>query len=245
MAVEFLRKFKQNRLLTEYQERLRITFRVLFQIVSDLEIPFEGIFPKPSQFALLQAVRDIVDNPNNGVITLASFDKLKVDLPGMVNIWKTEATAALITVINDSVSFDIPLDSDLSKLAIGLFFCCEKPECPLWSCPRTYPAILRDGCKEVKFTSDPTDIYTTTVGQFYADSGCHQYPKWFFQVLKRIIEVCGYNPRVATVQNMDELDIRLVCADTTCSSEEHIQGVDTLYTWRSAVRTFIWTIVGY
>ena len=215
--------------------------QTLGEFVDDQEFRFNGIFPRVRDLALLPAIRKILESSEDEESLKKALKKLKMH--ALVDEWKGQCSASLVEAINTAVpSLKLPEDANMEELAIGAYLCCANPKCSErgraagYPSVFTFPDILIETCplKSDPQPLDTADDYTTAIQQTCSETG-HAYAAWVFPMMKRIIEACGCNPKTATREEMDELDVRLVCAHKGCNSEVHTQGVEAFYTWRSAV----------
>lgn len=242
----FLEKFKRDNQIKKLAVDLGSHIYSLRSLIEEQEFKFKGIFPRAQDFALLPAVREILESSADKESVVTSLKKLEPQMHELVEKWKTHATARLVKEVNAAVpSLKLPKDANLDVLAIGAHLCCDDHKCHQRGCSPgcasvlSYPDVLVQTCasKAGPQLVDTVDIYSSAVMQAYNATG-HAYAPWVFPVMKHIIEACGCNPRTATREGMDALEIRLLCAHKECHSVEHTQGVEAFYTWRTAVSFF-------
>lgn len=148
---------KSNREI-ELRERHSLIFSrilVLRAFVNSSGKPHSNIYPDHVFVARLPQTRAVLDVPTDVQITAASLEEgLKPHMDEIVSTWKTRTTATLVEKINTSTTVQFPLDTDLSRLALSMFFLPSERETESrFLAPgdpvragqlRTYPAILLD-----------------------------------------------------------------------------------------------------
>ncbi|TCD63499.1 hypothetical protein EIP91_005332 [Steccherinum ochraceum] len=219
LLIDFLSEYKRTRLFGEYQKRLTPRLQAFSSIRNTSWCPqYSGYLPLSRHFALLPAIREILDDDRTTEITLASFKSLNI--PEVIAGWKKGSTENIVSEINRSLNIELPLDTALDNLALGTFFSCSQKHCKAGL--KIYPNVLSGSCRSIGYHTN-TDV-TIAKGDDYAriavfrlDPG-HTYAAWVFQVMRYIIEICGCDPLSASVTDMDALRTRLA-----------------FYTWRSAL----------
>ena len=100
---------------------------------------------------------------------------------------------------------------------------------PLW-----YPRVLGHRCltKPFGFTLEDT-LQLENAPEYRKLWSCEliEVDKRASKAAKAVVEACGMNPRVATADDMDNLDARLECLKCHPDDPEHM-----VFGWRSAVR---------
>lgn len=238
-VVKFLKQRKEQRVTEQYDTSMRHRFYGLESVVRILAGNGREVFPNTWQFAMLPEVRAIADNPNDkSSLTVASFDSLKDQMSRMVAEWKDNATKQLVDIINSSADVKLPANANLGSLALGFFHYC--------SCMSrygssydfdTYPAVLGNNCTCGK--GEEQDHYIKLLIKVRHQGLWQNFESWVYKVVQHIIEECGLNASSATVEDMDDAQVRLTCATQDCQSEDHREGVQAVYTWRSAVKSSV------
>lgn len=244
-VVMFLKDFQGVRLLRAYHALVEPRIKALPAIVHTLarRTPAE-VFPAPWQFALMPEVREIVDHLESTPITLASFDPVEEQIPQMASAWRDTVRRGLIDRINSAVNTNILDDADLASLALGTFYSCRCMYTGFKTVFRTLPQFLVDSCYPERTTLmtnerlkplSEADRYFRMVESALYKVGGHTAEGWVFQIVHHIIETCGLDPATTTVEDMDTVNLRLVCVTANCKSYEHTNGILAVYDWRSAV----------
>jgi hypothetical protein len=133
---------------------------------------------------------------------------------------------------------------NMDKFALDIF--CNLPQCsqspitkPLW-----FPRVLGHRC----FTKQGGYNFDADDAMKLQELPCFRQQWSCFSIVKvndsaceaavTVVEACGMDPRVVTVDEMDELDARLECLE--CLGTEREESSHVVFGWRSAVRaTFI------
>ena len=192
-------------------------------------------FPRVEDFALIPAVRSILDVRENVDLKQDSFDVLVPDLPNILEYWRTDVVRRLdrwIRTRDPEIPPDIPI-SDLASSHLirctdcHYIFSLTDASVALHRCP--YSGI-RDShwmfARENR-RAQVNDDYLTALEMWGLE---RWHPADFYPLhksTKLILDTCNVES-VCTVKELDKLDPRLRCSETSCCNN--------IYTWREAVR---------
>ncbi|KAK7679962.1 hypothetical protein QCA50_016908 [Cerrena zonata] len=215
------------------------------QLLEDVLVPWRlsvGIVsPHTRNLLLIPEVRSLIDVPPNGKgseaipVTREDLEKLEPVFYRYLREWKQEQLETIAKLV--SVSFELPLSTGLFSLAVSQYFLCS-------ACCDTiaFPDVLLHRCLHGQRPSywDHKDTYESVIINLTYSS---KMPTLECIVLaddlQDVIVACGQDPRTATADEMDALDVRLECIP--CQSD----GVFDAFNWRQAWKHYRFTHNSY
>lgn len=194
---------------------------------SDIQAGFSDLALAPQFQALAEA-------PSTTEITRADFEALQDTIPALAAEWFAERKAELLPKVEAVLK--APNGVDPLSLAIVTFHCasCEREDL-------RWPNILAHKC--VRGSTYIGAPYKRALSTVCAKKG-QRFPwrdrKNVFSIspkvaaARSVVAACGLDPDMATHEEMDECEARLVC--TACSADPMVQCREALDWWR-AVRS--------
>ena len=222
--VKIMEKIRHDRLKVSRGPTITKRLRVFDEAVLAIQ-PRKRNEPSLRDIALnLHEVRKVITRPGSEEVTISSFDFLRTALPDFSQQWTDEINDALRGLVRGQIELGDSVDP--LDLAVGSVFICKGCNDPVslqdvrsHTCRRRaeYPFSNRDYYSEIVVQTLPVmnwepDMLSTDMG-----------------LLKSVIEKFGFDPRTATVVNVDASPTRVTCP------EHNPRCVLEIMDWRSAV----------
>ncbi|KAL1942082.1 hypothetical protein VTO73DRAFT_6612 [Trametes versicolor] len=191
---------------------------------SDIQAGFADLALAPQFQALAEA-------PSTTEITRADFEALQDTIPALAAEWFAERKAELLPKVEAVLK--APDGIDPLSLAIVTFHCasCEREDL-------RWPNILAHKC--VRGSTYIGSPYKRALSTVCAKKG-QRFPwrdrKNVFSIspkvaaARSVVAACGLDPDMATHEEIDECEARLVC--TACSADPMVQCREALDWWRA------------
>lgn len=238
---------KVNRL--NFERRIRVFkwlhgFSILYAFwrsSQDVDTPL----PQAVDLTYHDEIRTLVESSNadslDMVLKLRTLEDL---LPAWTDEWRRTCDTQLKETFAPIIAKDAT-DGEVNflDLASTVFGC---GRCIPGTTAFHYPQVLEHRCLHKALHDYTMEPYTHgDECEFISTRMVARHEKWSCQNLEftdtyawavEVITACGMDPNRATRQDMDALDVRLVCRDCPLSSEDpNIDGRKVM-TWRAAVR---------
>ncbi|KAK7688297.1 hypothetical protein QCA50_008668 [Cerrena zonata] len=192
---------------------------------------YGNVFPLTGCFGSLPEVQAIVDSLDGLEISIESFDPLIPVLPRILADWRTSVEKTLDMYLRQHL--DLPVDSCVRNLAIAEFLLCE--DChriiptsgltpAIHNCRESNKAFQRNNGRCL-----PEDYFTITLIKMGMKTWSPENYTILSDYVKPILKACDMAIST-TVQELDQLDPRLVCKSGCDESDTR-----TIYRWRDAV----------
>lgn len=236
-----MKQAREDRLAREYMEKLRGRWDALHATLKTLlERPEARAYDVGiGEIALMPEIREVADAPDGVLVNEASFAGVHEKFGEMVERWKLSADEQLREIIMQSrpkikgtrkgKAKAVPPGVDVLELATTRFHCSE---CDNRSMALYYPGVLAHACLRGSPRSESDDLYKRYVyGRLIMSRPgmamlCHLEKLTVAEpseAAKNVIQLCGKDPEVATVEEMNALDVMFVHGGE-------------IRTWRNAVR---------
>ncbi|KAI0784953.1 hypothetical protein C8Q75DRAFT_776872 [Abortiporus biennis] len=205
--VQAMNQVRKDRLEFERRELLYSRFMMMRESLSRWQECFEDKYKCPSMFeisSMIPEIRAIITAPKYFEVTAASFDYLHSRISLLVTQWEIIAHYDLCLLVREKI--DIEKTIDPTTLAVGIHF-----ECGTCKKLCVYPTDVYEhsGYCEVKWW-DQFDEYMSFLEDFWTPvSWNNQTFSAAVDISTKVIEACGQDPRTVTVEQMDELEVRL------------------------------------
>ena len=169
-------------------------------------------------------VKEVIVQPATTNVTRSSFDFLNTSLSAFIEQRKADAVTYLGSLVRDQIK--LPNSVDPLSLAVGGIFTCT-----LCDSSWAWPDILGHTC-------DVRAGYPYSHRDYYAEVAIAYLPGTNWQptnfsvnvdLLTKIINLYGLNPKKATIEDMDKSPVRLTCVKH--NSQHSVQ----VMTWRDMV----------
>jgi hypothetical protein len=213
--------------------------------------------PGSPDFWAWHPANSIIIGNNDVKVTMKSFEDVVEDLPEWIELWRESCVGRLTDKL---CHYDLPYVGNrysqrLGRLQLAVsVFTCKNSLCPDeqygWG-PQEhnylfYPEYLHHRCNSIRWkewTKPDDDEEALALGKGYQKGFVRK--KWTCEklqfddtasnVVRKIIEACGWDWKAMTVEELDELDPRLVCLKCSwghwCDGERRV----TVRSWRVAV----------
>lgn len=233
-----MEKAREDRLAYEYLQKLRNRW-------TSLEVTLTTLLDRPEaraydvgigDIAFMPEIREVVDAPDDEFMDESSFAEVHENFGEMVERWKVNATKQLRELVMQSrprpqgsrKAKAKCAEVDVLKLATTRFHCiiCDDRSAALY-----YPGVLSHSCLRCNCRPKEDDPYKRFVyGKLKEVGGSIAILRHLDRLevaevsdaATSVIQLCGKDPKVATVKKMNALGIMLV------------QG-GIIRTWRNAV----------
>ncbi|EPS95888.1 hypothetical protein FOMPIDRAFT_1062502 [Fomitopsis schrenkii] len=233
-----MEKAREDRLAYEYLQKLRNRW-------TSLEVTLTTLLDRPEaraydvgigDIAFMPEIREVVDAPDDEFMDESSFAEVHENFGEMVERWKVNATKQLRELVMQSrprpqgsrKAKAKCAEVDVLKLATTRFHCiiCDDRSAALY-----YPGVLSHSCLRCNCRPKEDDPYKRFVyGKLKEVGGSIAILRHLDRLevaevsdaATSVIQLCGKDPKVATVKKMNALGIMLV------------QG-GIIRTWRNAI----------
>lgn len=229
-VINFMETSKAIRLNRERRDSLSRGFNVLksaFLEFTHSHMAKGEISPCLIDVCLDPEVRNLLDvAPNN--TTHQDFRKeLLPFFPSVCARWRESIESRLLERMSSSTRFR--RGGNKFELASVIF------KCTTCGDPLRYPAVLTHGCLNAVL---PSSAYSISNEFVHIAAQAYRRQPWSADVLdptswsgliSKVIHLCGFNPKTATCDQMDQTGARLTCK--SCNRN----GRRSIMTWRAAV----------
>jgi len=232
--VEFMQSVRKKRLNDEFERALKERWVMFKTAGKELLNDYLDEHPEMRVYGLNIAdlartpeIREILCTPADVPVDEQSFMALRAEMGTIVEGWKASACDDLRQMVRHATQASRDADVEPLELA-ATWFECER-------CVRVlfYPNVFAHKCLRSGRTR-PLSVLPNHPRKIYELSVRAKFPKAFEEpsriltvrsprIARRVIRFCDENPDIATAEDMDALDIRLVQDDTT------------IMTWRAAI----------
>ncbi|KAK7676108.1 hypothetical protein QCA50_020948 [Cerrena zonata] len=224
-------KIRPRRLKSEYMESLRQRFVLYRQAMATFARPYRNVFPSTRELARLPDFKAILDpSVNKQEPTIDIYQALEPKIPDIVANWKAEVKEKLDEYLKNAMD-DLPPDISLDNLVFAQMFRCHNCHSvfqnldyliAIHECRRRFPTAGGYYSQDSMYDStlDILGMCVWKPSRFSTSSPS----------ALRVLEACGKD-RLATVQELDQLNPRFTCKKIDCQS----LGTETIYNWRDAV----------
>ncbi|KAK7689883.1 hypothetical protein QCA50_006522 [Cerrena zonata] len=218
---------RPRRLHDECKATLKARLPLLHKVRAYLARPYRNIFPTAGELARLPEVKAILDPAcNNQYPSIESFNVLIPQIPDILANWKTRVQEQLDVMFREKIK-DLPSDVQVEDLALTQIVYCNNCHTLLQN--SNYSLAVHD-CKPLFMSYIPDlDVYSRMLN----DIGMRAWnPSVYYCspiLFLGILGACGKD-RLATVEELDQLDPRFTCKLLTCQGK----GTHTIYNWRAA-----------
>ena len=225
------KKIKPLRLEREFRIVLTKRVPLLTKVAKEFAQSFDNIFPPLGDFIHIPEVKAIIHPRNEEEFTTENFQPLLDQLPTLIAHWKRKKCKRLDDYLKQTVP-SIPVQAQCKDFALAHLVYCN--HCGHIFSTSDFSAIIHDR-KDLSRPDPPSGLDPEDQAYWQAFSSFDLRPSSFsryaapFRYVSSILDVCGKGP-LTTVQELDDLDPRFVCAP--CSKHN---GFRTIYTWRDAV----------
>lgn len=230
-----MQDIKAERLKTEFRSRCYLLFRLYHEYKAANSSTITAIFPSVAEIAIAEEFRSILEAPIEEAVTEEHFENARASLPFLVRKYQESRDHEVITILRRSTGLMSPLSNTVTfstlQLATTIFHCahCNKymchPEITVHECA----TLLRPGQVAPRLFQILGCVPWNYNKLFSLDHLAH------FTV-KSILRLMGYNPAIATVQELKNANPFLECL--TCF--HHVEG-QLVMRWHGIVCLLHWT----
>jgi len=230
-VVVSMKHFKAERLYQERRNSLLRAFGILQNTFRDFKrsnVTGEDIWPRSIDVCLEPEVRNLLDGTMNNISIQDLSQQLMSYSPSICARWRESIDLRLSAYMSYCTRFR--RGANKFKLASAIFKCtaCGKV---LW-----YPAVLTHGCLHAFLPTPKTHFFSADYDELAAHV-CRRLPfslnvldlNAWSELIDKVIQLCGLNPKTATYDQADRAHARLTCK----SCNEY--GRRNVMTWRTAV----------
>ncbi len=187
-----------------------------------------GQFPRDRDFAALPEFQAIIDVPDEVQVTPGSFAHLRPLVPGFVINWHQQRLRRLEESLREHM--DIPHGTPLIGLAVNQYHRCSFCDLLL-----DIPSMFVHNCRRFFYWEDSSAYNEAAdkVTRSWLEVPYEQES----EMLKGILAACGQDYLSCTVEDMDNLDVRLTCRTCRDNTSMGEAAPWSIMNWRSAVRT--------
>lgn len=242
--IQFMEKTRADR-LEAFKRSTRIArVKLVTTVVQSIIPPSQREDPTVAEALLcIDRIRDVImDTPPDHILTKDDFDWLSEALEEHME----ERLCASRQYFADKFFKKLQLDAsmtseDMMSLAIAAWFRCQ-------DCNKcfTFPDVLDHVCD---FREDPPPREVDDEWANIVNTALEYLPRlWIahrfsggFALLRSIITAYGMDPNTATVEDMDNAHVRLICRTSKCQTrrrEPCSTSTRIVMDWRTAVRIF-------
>jgi len=232
-AVEFLKAFKKSKLHGDQ------------------------LMPDCPDFCNFEPVKEVLCQPVGVDVDVSSFKFLLPQLPSALARWREELRESLVSLLPFPKKRTTLKRSGQLELATTVFQChyCSIMNEDLAFTPPLlfYPQVLGHRCLTHKidyWAPEPVDGSIRLIPE-----GISIHKRWSatslltepgaHKIAKEFVELAGLNPSIATVKDMDQLDLRFICQicrdglmnveKRKGSYKQSSKAIVSLWTWRAVV----------
>ncbi|KAH8094704.1 hypothetical protein BXZ70DRAFT_908808 [Cristinia sonorae] len=238
---EYMESIRQKLRREQHESQTRTRLSSLKKAVESFKKEQRMMMPDLEYFALVPSIHQLITGTERESTAASEFEPENFQLETTVSEWKKRAIASLVEDINLATAAGLPSDTDLGTLALGRFFSCKERFCVGGTRIFIFPDVLAERSFHVEPPKStevqiPDDYKVLVQRVFQTTRHKHQVNHLAFQAMYGIIKEMGLDPLAATVENMDDLNVRLICDTKSCKSQDHHPGIQAVYTWHSALQ---------
>lgn len=231
--VDFMDGVRTERLQEERSVAIKARLKALDEAVVRIA-PRRIGEPSIRDIALgMPEVQAVLDAPTSTKVTTASFGFLAKTLPAFTERWKQDARAYLAGLVRAGVT--VGDATDPLTLAAGSVFWCR-----LCYTSYRYPLVLSHTCfaRQQLQRVTAANSYEAVVAR-HAPAQNWQPVEYEVKAekLAKLVAACGMDPATATIDDMDNSDVRLCC--TSCWYDRVGERKKDFYSWRAMVRALL------
>jgi len=225
--VDFMENSRAGRLFKERRDSLMMGFNVLrnaFLEFRSSHVADGEIYPSLIDICLEPEVQSVLDDGLNNKSRQDLHDELLPFFPSICARWRESIESRLLERMSSSNRFR--KRGNQFTLASVIF------KCTTCGDALQYPAVLTHGCLNAVIPNSTSNDYPDVAAYVYRrqpwSADVLDLTSWS-GLISKVIHLCGFNPKTATCDQMDQTRARLTCK--SCNRN----GRRTIMTWRAAV----------
>ncbi|KAJ3557330.1 hypothetical protein NM688_g1532 [Phlebia brevispora] len=205
----------------------------------------EAVLPQAVDLSIHSELQDLVFAPGDIEVHKATFEPLRELLPTWVEQWRIKCRSTLAkTYVTDGESGDRAADAQFLNLATAVWTCRLCSHHPDRQLVLHYPEVMEHRCLYKPLSEGLIRQYVDEDEWKCLVSLVSQHSSWSSVQLtaekarpwaSEVIRACGMDPASVTTEEMDKLDVRLICKE--CWRANRSSSVETkkVFSWRAAV----------
>ncbi|EED85916.1 predicted protein [Postia placenta Mad-698-R] len=210
------------------ERRLMLLKKYMRTYSANMRSPASECRPRFLDFALLPAVRAVIESPSSDIVDTATFQAMHRQIAALIGGLDTAIRVAFQTKATHT--FVVPFGANALVLAMALFACtaCKKR--------LYYPHVIAHQCHQPHLSSvyrlgRENNLYRDVARK--VDGATSVWSADGFEIADhrrtaQLLQACGKDPQTTTVEEMDRSDIRICFVAPAGGSSRQIM------TWRAA-----------
>lgn len=191
------------------ERRLMLLKEYMRTYSANMRSPASECRPRFLDFALLPAVRAVIESPSSDIVDTATFQAMHRQIAALIGELDTAKRVAFQTKATHT--FVVPFGANALVLAMALFACtaCQKR--------LYYPHIIAHQCHQPHLSSvyrlgRENNLYRDVARR--VDGAASVWSADGFEIADhrhtaQLLQACGKDPQTTTVEEMDRSDIRI------------------------------------